>query len=251
MNDQGSAKSKKTMPKGVRKGGTRFPRQSLADALGWAKKLVAKTHLGPQPEGVVLSGVVGSSSSVGQVRISTLKQFGLLEGDSKGYAASELAKKIEAAPAEERTALYRMAALTPPVFKTLFDTFHGDEVNYAKLKQRSAELKVHPDETGKCADIYAASMATAGLASLDGDKVVHVAAIDTVLPASSSLPPEEESQDSVGNASSADDPIEDEVSTDMPARPRAVFNVNVTLDSSLDTEKLERQLRLLKRFGAI
>jgi hypothetical protein len=33
--------------------------------------------------------------------------------------------------------------------------------------------------------------------------------------------------------------------------PRAVFNVNVTLDSSLDIEKLQKQLELLKRFGAI
>jgi hypothetical protein len=30
-----------------------------------------------------------------------------------------------------------------------------------------------------------------------------------------------------------------------------VFNVNVTLDSSLDIEKLQKQLELLKRFGAI
>jgi hypothetical protein len=33
--------------------------------------------------------------------------------------------------------------------------------------------------------------------------------------------------------------------------PGAVFNINVTLDSSLDIEKLSKQLELLKRFGAI
>ena len=32
---------------------------------------------------------------------------------------------------------------------------------------------------------------------------------------------------------------------------RAVFNVNVTLDSSMDIEKLQKQLELLKRYGAI
>jgi hypothetical protein len=251
MADQDNSKAKRAMPKGVRKGGTRFPRQAFGDALSWAKKLVAKTHLAPQPEGVVLSGVVGNSSSVGKVRLSTLKQFGLLEGNSKGYVASELAKKIEAAPADERIALYRTAVLIPPVFKILFDTFHGDEVTHAKLKQRAAELKVHPEETGNCADIYTASMVVAGLAALDGDKVIHVTATDTLLSSASSPPAEDEPTDELDDTGAADDSSEDEILVETPGRKRAVFNVNVTLDSSLDTEKLERQLRLLKKFGAI
>jgi hypothetical protein len=32
---------------------------------------------------------------------------------------------------------------------------------------------------------------------------------------------------------------------------RSVIQINVTLDSSLDTEKLEKQLSLLRRFGAL
>ena len=35
------------------------------------------------------------------------------------------------------------------------------------------------------------------------------------------------------------------------ASARSVIHVNVTIDSSLDTEKLEKQLSLLRRFGAI
>ena len=34
-------------------------------------------------------------------------------------------------------------------------------------------------------------------------------------------------------------------------RPRAAIQVNVTLDSSLDTEKLEKQLALLGKYGAL
>jgi hypothetical protein len=249
MTNQGSTQAKKSMPKGTRKGGTRFPRQALGDSLTWAKKLVAKTHLSAQPAGVVLSGVVGNSGPVGQIRISTLKQFGLLEGDSKGYVATDLAKKIEAAPAEERSILYRTSVLTPPVFKALFDTFHGDEVTHAKLKQRAAELKVHPEETGKCIDIYSSSMMTAGIVTLEGEKIIHMSAADALLsPAISSL---EDPSDDLGETGATDDTSEYEISIETPSRKRAVFNVNVTLDSSLDTDKLERQLRLLKKFGAI
>jgi hypothetical protein len=47
---------------------------------------------------------------------------------------------------------------------------------------------------------------------------------------------------------------DDEGSSD-PATPkgsaRAIFHVNVNLDSSLDTEKLQKQLELLKHYGAI
>ncbi|QYC11680.1 hypothetical protein [Brevundimonas nasdae] len=251
MTEQGDTHVKRKMPKGVRKGGTRFPRQTLGDSLAWAKKLVAKTHLGPQPEGVVLSGVVGNSNSVGRVRLSTLKQFGLMEGDSKGYIASDLAKRIEAAPTEERSALYRAAVLAPPVFKALFDTFHGDEVTHAKLKQRAAELKVHPEETGKCADVYVTSMVTAGLATLDGDKIAHLSAIDMGTPPPSPLITEQGDTDEPKVADDDGEGPEDETQPEAPNPKRAIFNVNVTLDSSLDTEKLERQLRLLKKFGAI
>ena len=45
--------------------------------------------------------------------------------------------------------------------------------------------------------------------------------------------------------------VPQEMTSDATKGPRAVFNVNVSLDSSLDIEKLQKQLELLKRFGAI
>lgn len=36
-----------------------------------------------------------------------------------------------------------------------------------------------------------------------------------------------------------------------PGSARSVIHVNVTLDSSLDTDKLERQLALLRKYGAL
>lgn len=156
------AKNPRQMPKGGRKGGAVFPRIPLADAVVYAKKLVSKTHTGPQSNDVILMGVIGSKHDKGVYGMSALKQFGLMTGDTKShFSADVLAKKIAAAPSEELIPLFRQAALKPTVFKALFETFHGDTVSKAKLKQRVADLKVHPDETGNCVEVYVASMSTA------------------------------------------------------------------------------------------
>lgn len=250
MTESSDAHAKKSGLKGRRLGGTRFPRQPLGDALVWSKKLVAKTHLGPQVETIILSGVVGSSGTTGQIRLSTLKQFGLLSGDSKGYVASDLAKRIDAAPDEEKIALLRAAALKPPVFKTLFDTFHGDEVSTGKLKQLVSELKVHPDHAANCVNIYIKSLEFAGLLTADGDKALHSSAIKVENAEGNLDASESNRSDDVEEFAENDEEVAEELAGSMSGR-RAVFNVNVTLDSSLDTEKLERQLKLLKKFGAI
>jgi len=270
------AKNAKQMPKGGRKGGSIFPRTSLADALGYARKLVSKTHTGRQPAEVVLSGVVGSKTDAGRIRMSALKQYGLLEGDAKAnYSASELAKRIAAAPEEEAIPLYRQAMLNPTVFRKLFETFHGDSVTKAKLKQRASDLKVHPDSAAACIDLYVAGMTTAGLVTHTGDQVKHVASSDLTPRAAGGTGAETDEQtadddleaeedgvgaDEVGPVTngSGEDGADGEkggkpVSTNGSHKPgpRAVFNVNVTLDSSMDIEKLQKQLQLLKRFGAI
>lgn len=268
-------KKPRQMPKGGRKGGSVFPRVTLSDAITYARKLVSKTHVSAQPKDVILSGVVGAKSGAGEVRMSALKQYGFLKGDTKSdFLADDLAKRIAAAPADELIPLYRQAILKPTIFKKLFDTFHGDTVSKAKLKQRAADLKVHPDETSTCVDLYVAGMETAGLVTIEGDQVKHVASID-VEPTSATNSDSEVSLETTEDLSESDEtqriPPSDadgesgEVhaagdkalkeptvpnGTDQLS-PRAVFNVNVTLDSSLDIEKLQKQLELLKRFGAI
>lgn len=264
------------MPKGGRKGGSVFPRVALTDVIEYAKKLVSKTHTGPQSRDVVLMGVIGSKHAKGEIGMSALKQYGLMNGDAKSkYSADDLAKKISAAPQEELIPLYRRAALKPAIFKALFETYHGDIVPKAKLKQRAADLKVHPDETGNCVEIYVASMAAAKLVTVAGDQVTHVASAEATAPAKAHEEYEELSEAAEENASAAEDPAsgnETENSAEVPPSvaknvangnagaakeidtgtvPRAVFNVNVTLDASLDVDKLEKQLALLRRYGAL
>ena len=268
-------KAPKQMPKGGRKGGAVFPRISLSEALQYAKKLVSKTHAGAQPADVILSGVVGNKSGPGRVRVSALKQYGFLKGDTKtGFSADELAKKITAAPEEELAPLYEHAILRPKIFKKLFDTYHGDAVTKAKLKQRAADLEVHPDETESRADIYISGMVTAGLVTIDGERIIHKASSELGQTDSQAGEAEQTErgfaapmlgEESAGDTAHAaevvtknSDSVEhangtssDDLATPNQHGPRAVFNVNVTLDSSLDIEKLQKQLELLKRFGAI
>lgn len=263
---------KRQMPKGGRKGGAVFPRIPLKDAVAYARKLVSKTHVNPQPRDVILSGVVGAKSGKGNIRISALKQFGFLKGDNKSrYSADELAKKIDSAPDEELVNLYRKSALRPNIFRSLFETFQGDIVTKAKLKQRAADLKVHPDETETCVDVYVSSLSMAELVTADADRITHMK--PSQLLAANAMPKEQEEAEQDGIEEASND-LEGEAGTSrekegeteldgtkeftpseasQPPKggPRAVFNVNVTLDSSLDIEKLQKQLELLKRFGAI
>lgn len=276
--------NKKTPPKGGRKGGTIFPRTGLKQASDWARKLVSKTHTGPQPPGVIHSGVVGAKGGMGDVRISALRQYGYLTGDkATGFLADGLAKKLVAAPPEEMEAVYREAVLRPKVLKSIFDTFIGDKVSRAKLRQRALDLKVHPEEADACIDVYIESLGIAKLISVDGDQIQHVStapsSAQSSAPEASDKEPKHEQNvvedDGGGSAvvaratanggGVADHPPqatgESETSpqqgfkggTELPGSgpPRAIFNVNVTLDSSLDTEKLAKQLELLKRYGAI
>jgi hypothetical protein len=249
--------AKKTPEAFRKKGGARFPRYSLREVLPWAKKLVAKTHLGPQDQDIIFASVVEAKHSTGQIKISALKQFQLLEGTSKAYRATDLARSITSAPEEERGGLLARAALSPDVFKSLYQTFHGDEVSISKLRQRASDLKVHPEEVERCINLYVDSLEAAGIVSTHGDQVRHKSDLGTEdVPAAADAEERDEVEDIPTGTSEIADSAESgmeeqELSYDQSLRPRAVFNVNVNLDSSLDTEKLEKQLRLLKRYGAI
>jgi hypothetical protein len=259
----------KTMPKGGRKGGSSFPRINLQSAVGYAKRLVSKTHNAPQSKDIIYSGVLDGKGSNGNIKISALKQYGFITGDAKaGFSASEDARKLVAAPADELLPHYCAAVLRPKIFKALFDTYHGDAVTRAKLKQRAAALHVHPDETETCVDIYLQSAQLAGLVTSEDDMFHHVA--DSQVSGQAITKTEQEEPDGSGKpdepgTATADraapmaaipsqqnpDPPASTTGKGDPDRPRAIFNINVNLDSSLDTEKLQKQLELLKKFGAI
>ncbi len=240
--------NKSVPPKGKVKGGARFPRHSLEQALPWIKKLVSKTHGGPMPADMIMAGVVEAKGPRGEIKISALRQFDLIEGDTKGYSHTSLAKKIAHAPEDELPALLKQAALTPTLFKNAFDTFQGDQVSISKIRQRFAELNVHPDNAGECVEKYVETLEFAKLGVRVGDDFRHASPSEESREQDGLEIPEE---DRKYRDDQQDSGFNQDYFTEPKTNHRAAIQISVNLDSSLDTEKLERQLMLLKKYGAI
>jgi hypothetical protein len=244
----------KKAPKGGRKGGTLFPKINLKQALDYSKKLVAKTHTGPQPEQTILPGVFGSAGPTGKVRASALKQFGLLEGGTEAYQATPLAKQIDGAPPEDRAPLLQRALRSSKLFNQIFETFHGDTVSKAKIEQRARGLNVHPESAVECAQLFIDSAVTAGLGTINDDSIALAASGA----AAAAAPEQEEREEQPGQleadeadaAAAAEAAARDERPPDNPAgRSKPAVSINV--DSTSDPDKLEKQLKLLREYGLI
>jgi hypothetical protein len=246
-----------------KKGGAVFPRANLEEAVGYAKKLVSKTHIGAQPHTTIFPGVFGvnPNNTSGGIRASALKQYGLLRGQRDAYEATDLAKRIASAPTEELPPLLRQAFLNPKLFKVLFDTFQGDLVSLAKLRQQASSSEVHPDLAETCAQLFVQSAQFAKIGELEGDGIkLSPASTDTY----SLLNSDNDESDQIESELDSENDVAPDIAADpvqnnlagntqnMPAASaRSIIHVNVTIDSSLDTDKLERQLLLLRKYGAI
>jgi hypothetical protein len=263
---EAAKQEKKVPPKGGRRGGTLFPKINLQKALEYSKKLVAKTHVARQPADEILPGVFGNSGPEGQVRASALKQFGLMEGDAKGYTSSKLARDIDAALPEERSALLHRAVKTSKAFDKIFDTFHGDTVSKAQIAKRGKELGVHPASADECAQIFIDSAITSGLGAASGENLVLINAGAVVTPASATSVadhPEAGQGEEHADEEEREEALPEEAHQQQATRvstpsrtqtdgmPNADVRVSLTVDSSSDPDKLERQLKLLKQFGLL
>lgn len=247
-----SQNTKKTPP--LKKGGTRFPRYSLEQVIPWTKRLVSKTHLSPQPRDIIDAGVLESRGSTADVKISTIKQFGLIQGNNSGYEATPLAKSLINSPEEDKESFLRTAALHPHIFKSIFDAFQGDEVNLSRIRLRATDLNVHPDSADSCVAVYISSLCYAGLISENGEKFSHLLASKAIDIATDTT---DETIDSPATPEEEVEIIDDDTMSNLDnnintiSEQKAIFHVNVNLDASLDTEKLEKHLKLLKQYGAI
>ena len=245
----------KKTSKGGSKGGTRFPRLDIAEALAYSKKLVSKTHNGPQPEQTILVGVFNNKGPEGGVRASALKQYGLLEGDAKGYTASALARNIEAAVPDERPALVRKAFVTPKVFKQVYDMLQSETATRARVRQAVITGEVHPDSADACVEYFINGAIYARLGSTTGDSIVLVSAAsapETAPDDRSEDPHETESEKAkaAAEAKAAADATTGNTGT-PPSGNKPGLAVSLNVDSSSDPDKLEKQLKLLREYGVI
>lgn len=242
---------KKNMPKGGRRGGTIFPRIRLKDAVDYARKLVAKTHTGPQPGSVILPGVFGSAGPSAKVKASALKQYDLMSGTPKEYGATELSKKIVGATPEEIPEHLRTALLKPKLFKTLFDTFCHDKVSIPRIKQQASNLKVHPDTLDECVQLFVDSACDAGLAEKIGDEVKFHASTIAVLTGAGTEDVDDTHSDE-GDTGQENGEGEDGVAkSSTQSRKAGIANLEIKIDPSMDPEKLDKLLGVLKKYGQI
>ncbi|SHH61279.1 hypothetical protein SAMN04488109_4626 [Chryseolinea serpens] len=248
--------AKRVPPKGGRKGGTLFPKIDLKKAIEYNKKIVSKTHTSPQPESIILPGVFNNNGPDGKIRASALRQFGLLNDDNVKMEATPLGKEIASSPVDEIIPHLQSACLKPKLFKQLYETFKGDTVNFPKLKQQAAKLKVHPDSADECVQIFTSSLKYSGLAELDGDAFKFVS--QPTSKNASDAKPQDNKNDDVEDTNSGDVDGDDDNENNtpppqLPIRQHAPSSVqvNISLDPSMDPEKLEKLLKLLKAYGAI
>ena len=250
-----------------RKGGTQYPRISLKKAVEYSVKLVSKTHTGPQPASIILKGVFNNSTGPGKVRASALKQYELLQGESAAYDATPLAKAINSAPPEERTPLLRKACLFPKLFKRLYDTFQNDTVSKAKIRQQALTLDVHPENGDEAVNIFVESLVYAKLA-VERNGEFEITRVTAVAKSESSNQQSMNPESALPTAGLESDGVEEgdgdpddgreeqreETTGEKPtksSRGRSQIQIALTLDSTMDPEKLEKYMKILTRYGAI
>jgi hypothetical protein len=144
-------------------------------------------------------------------------------------------------------------------------------VSKAQVAKRAKELEVHPTSADECAQLFFDSAITAGLGTPSGENVqlintsaVAVAATPTAapVPAANGQDAEEleEHVEETEQEHKAEEPeIKSPDANNGGGQPRgqggsvpnADVRVNLTVDSSSDPDKLEKQLKLLKHYGLL
>ena len=123
-------------------------------------------------------------------------------------------------------------------------------------------LKVHPESADECVGVFVESAATSGLGTTDGDSIklakVGALPIDHVAVPEISEEAAEIEVDPVTDGSEKEtqepggqDDLDEEPEPQRSGRGKGGVTVNLAVDSSSDPDKLEKQLKLLKKFGLL
>lgn len=250
-----------------KKGGTTFPRYGLKHLSSFLKSLVSKTHINTIDIAQINAGVFGvaSQSIPGKVKCSALKQFGLLEGDYTKFKATELCAKITIADSDEQKSLYETAFKNVKIFVNTVNTFQNSKTEKSKIGQYAVStLKIHPDMKDDFTNVFVESAEVSGLCTVDGSSIIFNSFQNPIV-AKNELS-EENNEDEIvedleDNDSENNKPNSKNVNKNNPGTSQTSsqrkqgqvsnINVNIDVDPSMDPEKLEKLLKLLKNYGAI
>jgi hypothetical protein len=218
----------------------------------------------------LLAELLGATSARGAVKLSAMKQFGLLEEDSRSlFRPTLLAQALAGDNGCQGLALMRQAALKPKVFRELFSTFQGRTISRADVQHRAQALGVHADSALICVSLYVRSLETAQLAFLAGDAVAHAPAGDGLLGVTSNDAEsleryaEQSATDALAIAGGAGPGDRSSLgralfsqrvgggAIETHPQPQWALTFNLVLSDNTDVAKLEQHLALLRRYGAL
>lgn len=245
-----------------RKGGTTFPRYGLKHLSSYLKSLVSKTHTNSINIEQLNAGVfgVGAKSIPGKVKSSALKQFGLISGDNTKFKATELCSKITMSEGEEQKLLFQNAFSKVAIFVNTLSTFQNSKTEKTKLGQYAVStLKVHPDMKDDFTNVLLESAEISGLCTIEGTFVTFKSLSPAVTIVDEDINDENLDDDSEENDGSKPEekgtpetpPSFQNTGSLQKKNQASNINVNIDVDPSMDPEKLEKLLKLLKNYGAI
>jgi hypothetical protein len=173
-----------------------------------------------------------------EIRISALRQFGLLKEPTKGrLRATKLAVEIAAHPEDKRTGPYMKALLKSKIIKDALLTFSGKKTTKEQIGIiATRDLGVHIKEKNTFIKILVESATIAGACKAEKENVEFM---DIGIEPDNYL----DVSDEHGDTGKSDS----ELSELLAAR----VIVNINLDSNLSPEILEALLQKLRKFDLI
>lgn len=252
----------KNLKKRGKKGGTQFPRYSLKHLSQFLENILGKTHTSTITIEQLNAGVFGvsASSPTGKVKCSALKQFGLLSGDYKKLDSTDLCSALAMSDGNEQITNYQKALKNVSVFADALKTFQNSSAEKSKIAQYAVStLKVHPDMKDDFVKVFVESCEIAGLSSTDGNSVTFLQNPSLTLEESASEIENENLEESENNNQGKEENKIPEIDPsnsgthnfNTQKQGKSNINVNIDVDPSMDPEKLEKLLKLLKGYGAI
>ncbi len=245
-----------------KKGGTRFPRYSLKHLASYLDSFLGKTHTSSINIEQLNAGVfnVGANSPAGKTKFSALKQFGLADGDYKVINSTELCSGIAMNDGDAKIENLQKSLQRVKPFADAIKTFQNSTIEKAKIGQYAVStLKVHPDLRDDFVKVFVESCEEANLCTIDGQSVSFVQKPDII----DEQEVIEETDDNINEDEnhSKNEDVTENVNEESEERKSQSFsrkkqgnsniNVNIDVDPSMDPEKLEKLLKLLKGYGAI
>jgi len=232
--------------KGGRKRGANFARYSLKDMTD-NTKTICNVAAGQKLTAKKLATAVlgaGTLTGTAKTKIAALRHYGLLQGTNAALEPTEICRKLPLAKNDERTTLLQRAFLCCKPFKAVYGNYAGTKQPRSNIGTYAmTEERINADNEEQFVNVFVESLEYSGLGEVSGDEIQFQQA---ALPAEELIETEDEnSEDQVS--------LEGEVAgfatqTEV-SKPRVVVNINV--DPTLDPDKLEKQLTLLKKYGAL